>query len=191
MSEIEGATASVSSPPQEEQPHAPALEASTMSETDVSKQQNPTPLENLSQRIEKLNIQSSFSIWPPTQRTRDAVVNRLIETLSQPSVVSKRYGSMPPEEASVTAHAIEKEAFHAASVASGSEDAASVEHGIEILQVYSLEISKRMLDAVKSRATAVTTPEVASVQSTAMAPTATGAETVTSEEVSSVDNELA
>nr|XP_027092980.1 uncharacterized protein LOC113713450 [Coffea arabica] len=37
----------------------------------------------------------SFSIWPPTQRTRDAVINRLIETLSSPSVLSKRYGVIP------------------------------------------------------------------------------------------------
>ncbi|KAK2978821.1 hypothetical protein RJ640_000606 [Escallonia rubra] len=29
---------------------------------------------------EKVSV--SFSIWPPTQRTRDAVLSRLIETLS-------------------------------------------------------------------------------------------------------------
>ncbi|KAJ7958213.1 MFP1 attachment factor 1 [Quillaja saponaria] len=42
----------------------------------------------------------SFSIWPPTQRTRDAVINRLIETLSTPSVLSKRYGTISLEDAS-------------------------------------------------------------------------------------------
>ncbi|XP_027356183.1 MFP1 attachment factor 1-like [Abrus precatorius] len=90
----------------------------------------------------------SFSIWPPTQRTRDAVINRLIETLSTPSVLSKRYGTMPPDEASAAARQIEDEAF---SAAGGS--AASDNDGIEILQVYSKEISKRMLDTVKARAT--------------------------------------
>ena len=40
-----------------------------------------------------------FLIWPPTQRTRDAVVNRLVETLSGPSVISKRYGVIPYDEA--------------------------------------------------------------------------------------------
>ena len=90
----------------------------------------------------------SFTIWPPTQRTRDAVINRLIETLSSQSVLSKRYGTMPPEEASAAARQIEDEAF---AVASGSSTSDS--DGIEILQVYSKEISKRMLDTVKSKAT--------------------------------------
>ncbi|KAK7283270.1 hypothetical protein RIF29_12682 [Crotalaria pallida] len=88
----------------------------------------------------------SFSIWPPTQRTRDAVISRLIETLSTPSVLSKRYGTLSSDEASAAARQIEDEAFAAAS-------AASEEDGIEILQVYSREISKRMLDTAKSRAT--------------------------------------
>ncbi|KAL1345027.1 hypothetical protein HN51_018818 [Arachis hypogaea] len=89
----------------------------------------------------------SFSIWPPTQRTRDAVVNRLIETLSTPSVLSKRYGTMTPDEASAAARQIEDEAFAAAGGSAASDD-----DGIEILQVYSKEISKRMLDTVKARA---------------------------------------
>ncbi|MDG2764870.1 hypothetical protein P7M25_26415, partial [Vibrio parahaemolyticus] len=86
----------------------------------------------------------SFSIWPPTQRTRDAVVKRLIETLSAPSVLSKRYGTLSSDEASAAARQIEDEAFSAAS----SSD------GIETLQVYSKEISKRMLDTVKAKSTA-------------------------------------
>ncbi|KAK7310824.1 hypothetical protein RJT34_08576 [Clitoria ternatea] len=91
----------------------------------------------------------SFSIWPPTQRTRDAVINRLIETLSTPSVLSKRYGTLSPDEASAAARQIEDEAFTAASGGSTGSD----NDGIEILQVYSKEISKRMLDTVKARAT--------------------------------------
>ncbi|KAE9588391.1 hypothetical protein Lal_00002952 [Lupinus albus] len=87
----------------------------------------------------------SFSIWPPTQRTRDAVINRLIETLSTPSVLSKRYGTLSSDEASAAACQIEDEAFAAAG-ASTDED------GVEILQAYSKEISKRMLDTVKARA---------------------------------------
>ncbi|KAM1013110.1 hypothetical protein ACFX2I_043149 [Malus domestica] len=94
----------------------------------------------------KPSLLTSFSIWPPTQRTRDAVVNRLIETLSTPSPLSKRYGTMAADEASTTARLIEADAFAAAG---GS--AATEEDGIQILQVYSKEISKRMLDTVKSR----------------------------------------
>ncbi|XP_061371350.1 MFP1 attachment factor 1-like [Gastrolobium bilobum] len=90
----------------------------------------------------------SFSIWPPTQRTRDAVIHRLIETLSTPSVLSKRYGIMAPDEASAAARQIEDEAFSAAGLSFASDN-----DGIEILQVYSKEISKRMLDTVKARAT--------------------------------------
>ncbi|KAL2346449.1 hypothetical protein Fmac_000449 [Flemingia macrophylla] len=91
----------------------------------------------------------SFSIWPPTQRTRDAVMNRLIETLSTPSVLSKRYGTLPPDEASAAARQIEEEAFAVAGGCSASDS-----DGIEILQVYSKEISKRMLDTVKAKSTA-------------------------------------
>ncbi|KAE9586832.1 hypothetical protein Lal_00004873 [Lupinus albus] len=86
-----------------------------------------------------------FTIWPPSQRTRDAVINRLIETLSTPSILSKRYGTLSSEESSAVALQIENEAFAAAS-------AASEDDGIEILQLYSKEISKRMLDTVKTRA---------------------------------------
>ncbi|XP_062097656.1 MFP1 attachment factor 1-like [Humulus lupulus] len=95
--------------------------------------------------------QVKFSIWPPTQRTRDAVVNRLIETLSAPSVLSNRYGTLPSEEASSAARLIEEEAFSSAASSAASED-----DGIQILQVYSKEVSKRMLDVVKARAAAST-----------------------------------
>ncbi|KAH7567477.1 hypothetical protein JRO89_XS07G0079600 [Xanthoceras sorbifolium] len=93
------------------------------------------------------NTTLTFRIWPPSQRTRDAVISRLIETLTTTSVLSKRYGALPADEASSAARTIEEEAFSVADAASSAED-----DGIEILQVYSKDISKRMLDAVKSRA---------------------------------------
>ncbi|XVF39857.1 hypothetical protein PTKIN_Ptkin01aG0066200 [Pterospermum kingtungense] len=91
----------------------------------------------------------SLRIWPPTQRTRDAVVTRLVETLSSQSVLSRRYGTLPEEEASVAAKSIEEEAFSVAGANFSADD-----DGIEILQLYSKEISKRMLDTVKARAAA-------------------------------------
>ncbi|KAF8410134.1 hypothetical protein HHK36_002656 [Tetracentron sinense] len=127
---------------------------------------------------EKMNI--SFSIWPPSQRTRDAVITRLVETLTAPSVLSKRYGSMPSDEASAAAHHIEKDAFSAAA-ASASASGTAEEDGIEILQVYSKEISKRMLEAVKARAASGSSPDDAS-QTPVAAP-------ATSEEISSVETE--
>ncbi|CAI9769507.1 unnamed protein product [Fraxinus pennsylvanica] len=101
----------------------------------------------------------SFNIWPPTDRTRDTVRNRLIETLSFPSILSKCYGIVPSEEATDVATRIEKEAFlSAVGVATTDNDGFKIlqVYSKEIskrmlLQVYSKEISKRMLDTVKSR----------------------------------------
>ncbi|KAI3986975.1 hypothetical protein MKX01_039910 [Papaver californicum] len=121
--------------------------------------------DEINKKVQKMGI--SFSIWPPTQRTRDAVINRLIETLSKPSsILSKRYGSLNPDEAASTARVIEEEAFVAASSTSsvsggensGTADGDGDDDGIEILQIYSKEMSKRMLESVKSKAAASATP---------------------------------
>ncbi|KAL5127053.1 MFP1 attachment factor 1 [Glycine soja] len=120
----------------------------TMSDTETTLEQPSTPPQP------DPSAAVSFSIWPPTQRTRDAVVNRLIETLSAPSVLSKRYGTLSSDESSSSARQIEDEAFSAA-----ASSAASSSDGIEILQVYSKEISKRMLDTVKARAPPIPSAE--------------------------------
>ncbi|KAI3440378.1 uncharacterized protein J3R85_003720 [Psidium guajava] len=109
--------------------------------------QDPLPPEPRKDATPAPNV--AFSIWPPSQRTRDAVVTRLIETLSTPSVLSKRYGTLPQDEAASAARVIEEEAFNAAAGAAAADD-----DGIEVLQIYSKEISKRMLDSVKARAVA-------------------------------------
>lgn len=103
----------------------------------------------------------TFSIWPPTQRTREAVLNRLVETLSTFSVLSKRYGTLPHDEASKAARLIEEEAFSAASGSGSAED-----DGIEVLQVYSREISRRMLETVKNRAATGSTVDTTAPQTT-------------------------
>ncbi|XP_076932104.1 MFP1 attachment factor 1-like [Bidens hawaiensis] len=109
-------------------------------------QADPT-VHEATKKMEKLT--TSFSIWPPSQRTRDAVIKRLIETLTNKSVLSDRYGTVPSDEAAGFARSIEDEAFNAVpgSVADGDD-------GVEILQAYSKEISKRMLEFVKSRSVA-------------------------------------
>ncbi|KAG4931591.1 hypothetical protein JHK86_048552 [Glycine max] len=119
-----------------------------MSDTETTPEQPSTPPQTEAPPQPDPSAAVSFSIWPPTQRTRDAVVKRLIETLSAPSVLSKRYGTLSSDEASAAARQIEDEAFCAATAASASAAA----DGIETLQVYSKEISKRMLDTVKARA---------------------------------------
>ncbi|KAK4274646.1 hypothetical protein QN277_017840 [Acacia crassicarpa] len=124
-------------------------------------EQDSQPQGNQDQTATKLDKPGgiSFSIWPPTQRTRDAVINRLIETLSTPSVLSKRYGTMHSDEASSVARQIEEEAFAAAGGSASAED-----DGIEILQAYSKEISKRMLDTVKARSTSASTVDSSASQ---------------------------
>ncbi|KAL5724037.1 RNA polymerase III-inhibiting protein maf1 [Ranunculus cassubicifolius] len=126
-----------------------SIPSSTMATTE------PSSATEVTKKLEKKNI--SLSIWPPTQRTRDAVINRLIETLSSPSILSNRYGSLSIDEASTTAKFIEDEAFlianNGAAGGSNSSEISNVEDdGIEILQIYSKEISKRMLEVVKSKA---------------------------------------
>uniref|UniRef100_A0ACD5YRF6 Uncharacterized protein n=1 Tax=Avena sativa TaxID=4498 RepID=A0ACD5YRF6_AVESA len=95
----------------------------------------------------------SLSIWPPSQRTRDAVVRRVVQTLAAPSVLSQRYGALPEPEAERAAAAVEAEAFAAASE-SASASPASLEDGIEVLQAYSKEVSRRLLELAKARAAA-------------------------------------
>ncbi|KAI3672959.1 hypothetical protein L6452_39064 [Arctium lappa] len=108
-------------------------------------QQMMQEVDETTKKLDKMT--TSFSIWPPTQRTRDAVIKRLLQTLSEKSVLSDRYGTIPADEAAGVARRIEEEAFNAASnIPVSAED-----DGIEILQYYSKEISKRMLDTVKSR----------------------------------------
>ncbi|KAK9023338.1 hypothetical protein V6N11_003559 [Hibiscus sabdariffa] len=121
-----------------ESPTANNSAATTMDPTQTQVDDTAAKLNNL-----------TFNFWPPTQRTRDAVLKRLVETLSSESVLSKRYGMIPKEEASALAKLIEEDAF---SVAGASFFTG--EGGIEILQVYSREISKRMLDTTKARAAA-------------------------------------
>ncbi|CAH8305634.1 unnamed protein product [Eruca vesicaria subsp. sativa] len=94
---------------------------------------------------------NSLRIWPPTQKTRDAVLKRLAETLSTESILSKRYGTLNSDEASAVAKSIEEEAYDVASNAVSDDD-----DGIKILEVYSREISKRMLETVKDRSAATT-----------------------------------
>ncbi|XP_004290935.1 PREDICTED: MFP1 attachment factor 1-like [Fragaria vesca subsp. vesca] len=91
----------------------------------------------------------NYSIWPPTERTRNAVVDRLIETLTTPSPLSRRYGTLSADEAGPQARLIEQDAFAAAGGSAATE--VGSETGMKILQIYSKEISKRMLDVVKAK----------------------------------------
>ncbi|CAL9750893.1 unnamed protein product [Musa acuminata subsp. burmannicoides] len=86
----------------------------------------------------------SLNMWPPSQESRDAVIQRLVETLSSPSVLSV-------EEASSIALIIEQEAFAAANC-DGVCSFSDYDYGLEILQIYTREIGKRMIEFSKSSA---------------------------------------
>ncbi|BAT82618.1 hypothetical protein LR48_Vigan07g267500 [Vigna angularis] len=113
-----------------------------MSNTETTPDQPSTPPQAEAPPQPDPSAALSFTIWPITMRTRDAIVNRLIETLTTSSVLSEGYGTLSSDEASAAAHQIEGEAFSAATSADG----------IKTLQLYSKEISKRMLDTVKTSA---------------------------------------
>ncbi|KAL9667147.1 hypothetical protein QQ045_001496 [Rhodiola kirilowii] len=129
-------------------------------------------------KVEKPVI--SFSIWPPSERTRKAIVSRLIENLTTQSPMSKRYGTLSDEEAAVTAKQVEEESFEVA----GGDKAVDADDGIEVLQVYSKEISKRMLEILKAKASCGADLDKGGLQSEEAASTA-----APTEEASSVDNE--
>ncbi|KAG6470368.1 MFP1 attachment factor 1-like [Zingiber officinale] len=141
----------------------------------------------------------SLNIWPPSQRARDAVIHRLIDTLSSPSVLTKRYCVVPEEMAAATARIIEQEAFDAANSGSGRE-VASIDEGLAVLQIYSKDISKRMMDFLKSKplpaSSAPTTEEAVDKAVSVPAESATTTESAITaaggdEEASSVEQESA
>ncbi|KAL4633625.1 hypothetical protein ACB092_04G135900 [Castanea dentata] len=83
-----------------------------------------------------------FCIWPPAQHMDDAVVARLVKTLSKQSILSKRYGTLPSDEASSAVRLIEEE-------------------------VYSCEISCKMLDTTRaSSATASSVVDIGTAPQT-------------------------
>ncbi|KAB1200293.1 MFP1 attachment factor 1 [Morella rubra] len=107
----------------------------------------------------------SFSIWPPSQRIRDAAILRLAQTLSSSSssiiANSKRYASLTADEASAAACVIEEQALLAAADTAAADD---VGGRIEKLGVYAKEISKRALEMLKARAAQVTAEELSPVK---------------------------
>lgn len=141
-------TAETITTPTASPPHPESEDSNTIStKTDPTSQEEASKATDLKkEESEKKPGGISLRIWPPTEKTRDAVLNRLIETLSTESILSKRYGTLTSEEARSVAKSIEEKAYGVASSAvSGDDD------GIKILELYSKEISKRMLESVKAR----------------------------------------
>ncbi|VYS68134.1 unnamed protein product [Arabidopsis thaliana] len=85
-----------------------------------------------------------FSVWPPCQKSRDYVVNSMIKTLSTDSILSYKYGTIKPEEASAVSKSIEEKAYDIASRFVSSD-------GIKNLEVYGIETSERMIESAEVR----------------------------------------
>ncbi|PKU59455.1 MFP1 attachment factor 1-like [Dendrobium catenatum] len=107
----------------------------------------------------------SVNLWPPSQRTRDAIINNRIEDLSTPSIISEDYGTLPSEEASAVARRIEQEAFDIASTYVSPPSApkavefisteAVVDKWMEIHKIYSKEMCRRMIQYLKAKVSSV------------------------------------
>ncbi|KAI6694814.1 hypothetical protein NL676_022524 [Syzygium grande] len=99
------------------------------------------------------DVDVAYRIWPPTRTTREAIISRLVGTLSSPSALSTRYGALPVDEATSVARAIEQEAFASAGAAASADD-----DGADVLQAYAAAISRRMLDSVQPRTRIASAP---------------------------------
>ncbi|CAL9231829.1 unnamed protein product [Arabidopsis halleri] len=85
-----------------------------------------------------------YSVWPPSQKSRERILNSLIKTLSTDSFLSYEYGTIKPEEASAVAKSIEEEAYNIASRVVSSD-------GIKNLEAYTNEMSERVIESAKVR----------------------------------------
>jgi len=92
---------------------------------------------------------------------REAVMRRIVQIVAAPSVLSRRYGTVPEPEAERAAAAVQAEAFAVAVASKSVADTspAFVKEGIEVLQtLYSREVSCRLLELAKSRSAAAVAP---------------------------------
>ncbi|KAL5541621.1 hypothetical protein UlMin_009331 [Ulmus minor] len=88
----------------------------------------------------------SIKLWPPSQKTRLVLVQRMLDNLTTKSVFTEKYGTLSKEDAEVNAEYIEKVAF------STAEDNYVEEpdgDGSSAVQLYARECSKLLLQVLK------------------------------------------
>ncbi|KVI03942.1 Leucine-rich repeat, ribonuclease inhibitor subtype, partial [Cynara cardunculus var. scolymus] len=85
-------------------------------------------------------------LWPPSQTTRQVLVDRIVKNLTTPSILSRKYGLLSKEEAEEDAKQIESAAFSAANQHFEKEPDSD---GASTVQVYARESSKLMVEVVK------------------------------------------
>ncbi|KAJ0735500.1 putative WPP domain, leucine-rich repeat domain superfamily, WPP domain superfamily [Helianthus annuus] len=88
----------------------------------------------------------SIKLWPPSQGTRQILVERITITLTTPSILSRRYGLLSKEEAQEDAKRIEAAAFETANQHFEKEPNGD---GGSAVQLYAKQSSTLITEAVK------------------------------------------
>nr|XP_043605857.1 RAN GTPase-activating protein 2-like [Erigeron canadensis]XP_043605858.1 RAN GTPase-activating protein 2-like [Erigeron canadensis]XP_043605859.1 RAN GTPase-activating protein 2-like [Erigeron canadensis]XP_043605860.1 RAN GTPase-activating protein 2-like [Erigeron canadensis] len=88
----------------------------------------------------------SIKLWPPSQNTRQVLVERIIKNLTTPSILSRKYGLLSKEEAVEDAKQIESAAY---AIANHHFEKEPDGDGGSAVQLYAKESSTLMVEAVK------------------------------------------
>ncbi|KAG8370178.1 hypothetical protein BUALT_Bualt14G0090200 [Buddleja alternifolia] len=88
----------------------------------------------------------TIKLWPPSQNTRQMLVERMKNNLSTPTIFTRKYGSLSDVEASKHAKKIEESAFVSANQHYEQEPDGD---GSSAVQLYAKECSKLILDVLK------------------------------------------
>ncbi|KAJ0255009.1 RAN GTPase-activating protein 1 [Hirschfeldia incana] len=92
----------------------------------------------------------SVKMWPPSKTTRQMLVERMTNNLTAPSIFSRKYGLLTPQQAEQDAKRIEDLAFSSANKHFQNQpDGVANDDGTSAVQIYAKESSKLMLEAIK------------------------------------------
>ncbi|KAK4433998.1 RAN GTPase-activating protein 2 [Sesamum alatum] len=91
--------------------------------------------------------QVTIKLWPPSQNTRQMLVERMKNNLSTPTIFTTKYGSLSDFEASKHAKQVEESAFASANQHYKQEPDGD---GSSAVQMYASECSKLILDVLKN-----------------------------------------
>lgn len=91
----------------------------------------------------------SIKLWPPSESTRQVLVQRLTNNLTSNSIFTQKYGALDKEEAEENAKKIEDVAFNTANEQYDREPDGD---GGAAVQLYAKECSKLLLEVLKKRA---------------------------------------
>ncbi|XP_062108405.1 RAN GTPase-activating protein 2 [Humulus lupulus] len=88
----------------------------------------------------------SIKLWPPSQNTRQVLVDRVINNLSTESIYTEKYGTLSKDDAEENAKYIEEKAF---STADQHHEMEPDGDGGSAVQLYARECSKLLLEVLK------------------------------------------